>query len=167
MTRAVLHRQMVEGSADGPAQVASRSGVRAQMGGALRAAILAAAALLWVSGVLWLVLHYAFAQTGPFGPLPNPWEAAVMRVHGVLAVGGVFLLGWIVAGHVTTRWPSGRHRLSGVTLGASAAVLVLSGYALYYTMGSPHEAAALVHEGLGVCALLAGLAHWWRRRLRR
>jgi hypothetical protein len=163
MPPAVLHRQMVEGSADGPARVAAHS-VRTKMAGALRAAVYSAAALLWLSGVLWLVLHYAFAQTGPFGPLPNPWEPSVMRVHGVLAVGAVFLLGWITASHLAERWPSGRNRLSGLTLAASAAVLIISGYALYYTTGSPHEVASLVHEGLGVLALLAALAHWWRRR---
>jgi hypothetical protein len=167
MARAALHRQMVEGSADGPTQLASRGGARAQMAGALRTAVFAAAALLWLSGVLWLVLHYALAQAGPFGALPNPWEAVVMRVHGVLAVGGVFVLGWITAGHVAERWPGARKRRSGLTLGASAAVLVLSGYALYYTTGSPHEASALVHEVLGVCALFVALAHWWRRRVPR
>ena len=158
---------MIEGSGDAPAQVAHRSGARLPLAGPLRLAVYTAAALLWLSGVLWLVLHYAFAQAGPFGPLPNPWEAGVMRVHGVLAVGGVFLLGWITAAHVKERWPSERNRLSGLTLAAIAAVLVLSGYALYYTTGSPHEGAALVHEGLGVCALVAALAHWWRRRPRR
>jgi len=91
----------------------------------------------------------------------------VMRVHGLLAVGGVFLLGWIVAGHVTERWRSRPRRLSGLLLTASAAVLVFSGYALYYTTGSPHEVAAFAHEALGVAALFAGLAHWWRRRTSR
>jgi hypothetical protein len=130
----------------------------------VRTVVFAAAALLWLSGVLWLVLHYAFPQAGPFGPLPNPWEAAVMRVHGVLAVSGVFLLGWITAAHVTERWRSARKRLSGLTLAAGAALLIVSGYALYYSTGSPHETAALVHEGLGILALLAAIGHWSRRR---
>jgi hypothetical protein len=164
MARAVLRRSLVNGSADGPAQVASRSGAAGQMTAGLRAAVLTAGALLWLSGVVWLVLHYAFAQSSPFGPLPNPREPALMRVHGVLAVGAVFLLGWITAAHVKERWQSARKRLSGLTVAASAAVLAVSGYALYYTTGSPHTAAALLHEGLGVLSLLAGLAHWWRRR---
>lgn len=163
MPRAVLRRPIVEGSSDGLAEATSRSGARPQMAAGLRAAVFVAGALLWLSGVLWLALHYAFPQAGPFGPLPNPWEAAVMRVHGVLAVGGVFLLGWITAAHMTARWQSARKRLSGLTVAACASVLILSGYALYYSTGSPHEAAALVHEGLGVVALLAALLHWRRR----
>jgi hypothetical protein len=164
MPRAVLRRSVVEGSSDGPVQVALRSGARTQMAAGLRVAVFAAGALLWLSGVLWLVLHYAFPQAGPFGPLPNPWAAAVMRVHGMLAVGGVFLLGWITAAHVTGRWRSARNRLSGLTLAASATVLIVSGYTLYYSTGSPHDAAALVHEGLGVAALLVALVHWLRPR---
>jgi hypothetical protein len=130
----------------------------------LRALIFSAGALLWISGVVWLVLHHGFAQHTAFGPLPNPWEPVVMRVHGLLAVGGVFLLGWITAGHVSGRWRSRPRRISGLLLAASGVVLVLSGYALYYTTASPHEATALAHEVLGVAALVIALAHWWRRR---
>jgi hypothetical protein len=82
----------------------------------------------------------------------------------VHAVAGVFLLGWITAAHVVGRWQSSCGRRSGLTLAACATLLIVSGYALYYSTGSPHEVAARVHEGLGVAALLAALAHWWRRR---
>jgi hypothetical protein len=137
------------------------------MSRALRGVIFAASALLWLSGVTWLVLHYGFASRTAFGPLPNPFEPVVMRVHGLLAVCGVFLLGWITAAHVPARWLSGRNRISGLVLAASAVVLVVSGYALYYVTGTPHELAAIIHEGLGALAVLAALAHWWRRRTAR
>ena len=132
---------------------------------ALRTAILAACALLWLSGALWLVLHLAFAQATPFGPVPNRWEPQLMRLHGVLAVGGVFLFGWITADHTLERWGSARNRLSGLTLAASAVLLVASGYALYYSVGPAHEVAALTHRWLGVLSILAALSHW--RRIRR
>jgi hypothetical protein len=134
------------------------------MSPALRAAILTLSALLWLSGAVWLLLHFAFAQQTPFGPLPNPWEAPLMRAHGVLAVGGVFLLGWIVGGHTIERWGSVRKRLSGLALAASAALLVASGYALYYTTGALHEVGSWMHEWLGAGSLLAALAHWIRLR---
>jgi len=133
----------------------------------LRTLVYGAAALLWTSGVVWLVLHYGFAQHTAFGPLPNPWEPALMRVHGLLAVAAVFLLGWITAGHVSERWQSRPRRISGLLLAAIGLVLIVSGYALYYTTGSPHEAAALAHEILGVAALIAAFAHWWRGRTAR
>jgi hypothetical protein len=132
----------------------------------LRAAIYGIGALLWLSGALWLVLHYMLPQSTPFGPLPNPWEAPLMRVHGLVAVGAVFLIGWVTAAHVSTRWTSDRNRRSGLALGGTALLLVFCGYALYYTTGSPHDAAAFAHEVVGVFAPLAGLAHWWRNRPR-
>ena len=41
-------------------------------------------------------------------------------------------------------------------------VLVLSGYALYYTTEGFHDVAATVHEVLGVVAIVFALAHWFR-----
>jgi hypothetical protein len=144
------------------ARLAPRSGT-VRMSPPLRLAVYAAGAALWASGLLWLVLHFGFSARGEFGPLPNPWEPMVMRVHGLLAVVAVFLLGWIGANHVQARWSSARNRLSGLVLGASGVLLIVSGYALYYATGALHDAAGLIHEWLGVAALAVALAHWWRR----
>jgi hypothetical protein len=130
----------------------------------LRAATLALCAALWLSGVAWLVLHYGFAQATPYGPLPHPWEPQLLRVHGVLAVGAVFLFGWLTAVHLSARWSAARNRVSGLMLAGTATLLVVSGYALYYGTGMAHTAAAWTHRVLGVGALLAALPHWWRKR---
>ena len=126
----------------------------------------ATGALLWLTGVVWLVLHHVFPQSSTFGPLPNPWEAPLMRAHGLIAVCAVFLMGWMMAAHVTVRWASEHNQRSGLVLGSAALLLILSGYALYYTMGSPHDAAALAHEAIGVLSPAAALAHRWRNRPR-
>ena len=132
----------------------------------IRATLYAVGALLWVSGALWLVLHYVFPQSTAFGPLPNPWEAPLMRVHGLIAVCAVFLIGWMMAAHVTARWASERNRRSGLVLAGAALLLVLSGYALYYTTGAPHDGAAIAHQVVGVLSLAAALGHWWRNHPR-
>ena len=139
----------------------ARAAARTPMSPGLRRTILAVCALLWLSGCLWLVLHFGFPQAGEFGALPNPWEAAVLRAHGAIAVAGVFLLGWVAGGHLPTRWGAAYNRGSGLLLGASALLLVVSGYALYYSTGVLHESAARIHELLGVASLAAALAHWW------
>lgn len=163
MVRAVLHRPEVSGSGQGSReQLVARGAARTPR--ALRATIYSIAALLWLSGAFWLVLHFSLQQSTPFGPLPNPWEAPLMRVHGLVAVCAVFLIGWMTASHVATRWTSNRNRRSGLALGITALLLVLSGYALYYVTGFPHDAAALAHEVVGVFAPLAAIAHWWRNR---
>lgn len=164
MTRAALRRPEVNGSGHGSRELSTTAATRSSLSGPLRTAIYAVAALLWLSGALWLVLHYAFPQASAFGPLPNSWEAPLMRVHGLIAVCGVFLIGWMTAAHVTARWSSERNRRSGLALGGTAVLLVFSGYALYYTTGSPHDASGFLHEAIGLLSPAAALAHWWRNR---
>src|SRR5439155_6275596 len=60
--------------------------VRVRMSSPLRAAVFAGCALLWLSGAVWLVVHLTLEQPTPFGPLPSPWEPALLKVHGLLAV---------------------------------------------------------------------------------
>jgi hypothetical protein len=145
-------------------RVPNGQGARLRMAPALRAAVLTACALLWLSGAVWLVVHLALEEATPFGPLPSPWEPLLLKVHGLLAVVGVFLLGWIAADHLSERRREGRNYRSGLVLAGTAGLLVLSGYALYYTTGAVHEVAARTHELLGVASLLVALAHWWRAR---
>ena len=132
----------------------------------LRVAIFAVSALLWVSGALWMLLHYLFPGHNEFGPLPNDYEAPLMRVHGLIAVAAVFLLGWLGASHMLARWSKWAGRPSGLWLLGAALVLILSGYGLYYTTGGLHAAAGAVHEWLGLGALAIALSHWLGRRAR-
>jgi hypothetical protein len=147
-----------------PVELVARATRRQPMSRALRVTILSVCALLWASGVAWLVLHFAYPQRNEFGVLPNPYEAPLMRLHGILAVGGVFLFGWVGAGHIAARWSASSNRTSGLWLAGSAIVLVVSGYALYYTTAGLHSGAGLLHEVLGVLAIVAALAHWLRIR---
>jgi hypothetical protein len=119
-------------------------------------------AVLWASGCLWLVVHYFGESTTNFGPVPNPWEPTLLRVHGWLAAAGVFLLGWISSQHIVDRWELWKRRPSGPLLGAAAILLVLSGYALYYTGDGFHDLSAGVHEVLGTAAIFLALLHWRR-----
>jgi hypothetical protein len=74
----------------------------------------------------------------------------------------VFLLGWIAAEHISDRWHRARNRVSGFSLASLAAVLVVSGYALYYTTDRLHDLAGAVHEVLGGAAIAFALTHWRR-----
>jgi hypothetical protein len=134
------------------------------MSRALRRTLLSVSALLWLTGAIWLLVHFWFPQRNEFGVLPNSWEAPLLRVHGLIAVAAVFLFGWVGAGHISARWTQAANRLSGLWLLACASVLVVSGYALYYTTGAPHESVAVLHEWLGLAAIAVALAHWLRVR---
>lgn len=134
-----------------------------RMSPALRVTVMAVLAVLWVSGCVWLVLHLGFEHQSEFGAVANPWAPTLIRVHGLFAVAGVFLLGWITTAHVVPGLAQKRHRVSGMSLIAIAALLLLTGYALYYVVGDAVRAAvALAHEVIGVSAVLVGMLHWRR-----
>lgn len=128
----------------------------------LRRAIYVVCTLLWASGCVWLVVHFFFPATTDFGPAPSPWEPVFLRIHGWVAVCTVFLLGWITAEHISDRWRRSRNRVTGLSLAGFALVLVLSGYALYYTTDYFHDVAAVAHEALGMAAIIIALLHWTR-----
>jgi len=133
----------------------------------LRSAVIVAFGALWLTGCLWLVLHYFFPQPSDFGAVEHPWSPAILRIHGWIAVSGVFLLGWITARHVSDRWPQMIKRVSGISMATVAAILAVTGYALYYTTGRVHDLAGVAHEIIGVAALVFALTHWRRYRLPR
>ena len=121
---------------------------------------------LWVSGGLWLLLHYLLPARTDFGPAPNPAEPTLLKVHGWLAMGGVFLLGWLGSSHMLPRWPQWRQRTSGLVLATACGVLVLTGYGLYYSSDPAHRMISLLHQVLGVAAFVIAVLHW-ERPLRR
>src|SRR5580658_1574565 len=102
-----------------------------RMSAGMRFAIFAIFGALWVSGGCWLGLHLFFREPTAFGPVDNPWLPQILRIHGWLAVAAVFLSGWIMARHVSDRWPGTVKRVSGVAVATVVGVLALSGYALY------------------------------------
>jgi hypothetical protein len=133
------------------------------MSPALRINTLVVCALLWLSGCIWMALHYFFQASTQFGPGPNPWEPVAIRVHGIVAISTVFLFGWIASRHVYIGWYRRRNRVSGIALSSICVLLVLSGYALYYLPDDQlRNGSALLHQVLGVAAIIFALAHWRR-----
>ncbi len=131
----------------------------------LRVTVKTAAALLWLTGCGWLIAHFFFQQTNEFGVGPSRWETPLLGAHGMAAIGGVFLFGWIASRHIADGWRQSRNRATGLTLTVVSAALALSGYALYYlTEDASRNAAAVTHELLGGLSIVIALLHWRYRR---
>ncbi|HUS23399.1 MAG TPA: hypothetical protein VM369_00495 [Candidatus Binatia bacterium] len=119
-----------------------------------------AGALLLVTGLLWLVFHYALAIPGPYGPQPHPLEYFWLRLHGAAAMLGLLALGSLVPMHVHRAWQQRRSRISGTVTIVASVTLILSGYLLYYFATEASRSwIAAVHWGVGLAALPVLLWH--------
>jgi len=94
----------------------------------------------------------------------HPLEPPMLLAHGVIAILSMYLFGWITARHVLHWWPAGLRRVSGGALAAFIALLVVSGFALFFlTDDQWQHAAALAHDVLGVAVALFAIQHWFFR----
>jgi len=89
-------------------------------------------ALLWVSGIAWLISHYFLQVAGEFADAPGPSEPWWLRLHGAAVLGFLMAFGALLPQHVVPGWRQRRNRRSGVTMLSIVGVLALSGYGLYY-----------------------------------
>jgi hypothetical protein len=139
------------------AEVAGEYGAR--LSRRINAALLATLAALWLTGALWLALHYIWAQPDEFGVIRHPLEAPTVLAHGIIALLALFLLGWFAGRHVGAAG-SGRRMASGWLLTLLLAVLVVAGCAqLFVASASLQSVLAAVHWVLGLALLLPVLAH--------
>lgn len=129
-----------------------------------RLSVYAVGALLLFTGLAWLGLHYVVGAGA--GELPHPLEAWALRLHGLAAFGALFMLGVLAAAHLPHGWRlSRRHRWAhqrrtGLALCVLAAVLVLSGYLLYYFAPEAiRPSLGWLHAGVGVAMALAVALH--------
>jgi len=122
---------------------------------------------LWLTGCAWLVLDRYFVRHGSFGAMPHPWEPPLLLLHGIIAILSMYLFGWITARHVMRWWPAGMRRVSGGGLAAFIAILIVSGFALFFlTDDGWIRYSAVSHEVLGLAVTVFAIRHWiYRRRI--
>ena len=116
---------------------------------------------VWLSGAIWLVLHYFFRVKGQFGFKTNPGEIWFLTTHGGFAFASVFVFGLLWSSHVLAGWNMRWRRRSGGWLAGTTIFLTLTGYALYY-IGSKDilEWTAIAHWAVGLAAFALFLMHW-------
>jgi len=118
--------------------------------------IYATFAVLFATGLLWLVAKRWLAVNGEFGEMTSPLAPLAMQVHGAAAMVFLVLLGTLLQGHVRQAWNARRSRVTGGGMLAGVALLVASGYGLYYLGGEETRAAvSVLHWAVGL-----GLPAW-------
>lgn len=97
-----------------------------------RCSVYLVGSLLLITGAAWAMLHYLPGRFGADERNAIAVNAALMKVHGAAAMLSLLLLGALLGQHVGAGWRSARNKLSGVTILTLAALLVVTGYLLYY-----------------------------------
>jgi hypothetical protein len=123
-----------------------------KMSAALRRAVYAVVSVTWLSGALWLLFHYFLFGSGEFGQVPNPLEHWWLRLHGLAAFAFLWLCGVLWTRHVRLVLDRPKRRPSGYLLVGLLAVLIATGYLLYYASDDA------VRQIVGIAHWVCGLA---------
>ncbi len=123
---------------------------------------------LWATGAAWLVFHYFLQRHGEFGPEPSPLEPWWLRLHGAFAFATLWTVGLLWGVHVVNGWSFGRRRWSGAVMLGLFALLIVTGWLLYYAGSDRLRAAAsLAHWSIGLGLPGLYLIHRLAERARR
>jgi hypothetical protein len=106
--------------------------------------------------------NLTLAQEGRY--LPADPEAIRLKLHGAGAFLALLALGSLLAQHIRFGWSARRNRTSGSLLGGFAALIVLTGYGLYYAGEDLREWSKWTHLALGTLAFIAPPLHVWLGR---
>lgn len=120
-------------------------------------------ALVFISGAAWAWLHYFAQRAGEFGESPHPAELWMQRLHGASAMLALVLLGTLLVFHIPLAWRARRNRRTGGSLFAVFAILIATGYALYYSGDERLRVwISWSHLWLGLVLPLIVAIHVWR-----
>ncbi|HTT14097.1 MAG TPA: hypothetical protein VMG60_24800 [Burkholderiaceae bacterium] len=112
----------------------------------------AALIALVVSGLLWLLAHYAFGAGREEIGLPHWSEAWLMRAHGLAGFVVLVAVGTFLSVHVPRGWRMRENRSFEITMLACLGIAVATAYALYYFAPDPvRPALGWLHSAVG-CA---------------
>lgn len=121
-------------------------------------------AAVYFTGVAWLVLRYGVRDDG----LESGWSIArvwALRAHGAAAMATLVAVGTLLAVHVPGGWRLRSNLRSGIGMLAVMALLVLTGWLLYYASGETLRAwSSWVHIAIGAAAPLGLVWHLAYRR---
>ncbi len=139
---------------------ASHHALPARLGPRRRWMVNATGLGLWVTGVAWLGLHQFGVRQGEFGAEHSPLEAWSLEAHGAFAFLALWVLGLLWGVHVVNGWRLQQRRWTGGVLLSIVAVLILSGYLLYYAgEDTVRPIVSAIHWVVGLGVLFAYLTH--------
>jgi hypothetical protein len=117
--------------------------------------------LLWLSGGAWLLLHYYGQVEGEFGLETNPFETWSLRLHGLFLIPALLGFGGLFVVHMPKGWKNTYQRNIGLALTVLLAVLILSGYLLYYVGDDGLRSwSSIIHWVIGLATPIFFIWHY-------
>jgi hypothetical protein len=114
-------------------------------------------AALFLSGAAWAYWTYLAASTGDFEAGAKSWA---MKIHGAAAMAVLVLVGMLLSGHVRFAWRARRNRTNGSIFLGAFAILIITGYGLYYAGGERLRAStSWIHLAVGLALPVLLLIH--------
>ena len=124
---------------------------------AARWTLYATIALLVSSGLPWIAIHYA---EGLDDLRRLAVETLLLKIHGAAVVAMLIAAGAMSAHHVRRGWLLRRNRVSGGSVIGLLAVLIVTGYALYYLVTDATQSAiSITHWVIGIALVPMLIAH--------
>ena|SRR5437764_13558448 len=134
-----------------------------------RATLYGSFAVLTASGMLWALFHDAPPLMGIGGRAWHTAEPFLLALHGAAAMLTLLVLGSLAPQHVKWAWKGRLNRSTGALMIATQALLIATGYALYYAGGEDSRVVASdlhLAVGIGVPLILVWHVVEGRRRRR-
>jgi hypothetical protein len=125
---------------------------------------MAGGAAMWVTGCVWLVLHYFLQRNGQYGPELHPLEPWMLKAHGLFLIPALLAMGGLTFVHLPVGWRDRSRRNLGLALTIVAAFLLVTGYLLYYAGGETlREWSAITHWVVGLASPVLFFWHYAAR----
>ncbi|MDE1936568.1 hypothetical protein [Bradyrhizobium sp.] len=132
-----------------------------------RLAIYAAFAILFLTGVGWLVADWRKEISGD-----EIWQQAIaylLMTHGGAAMVTLMMVGALIPIHLMRAWRSRTNRVSGAVMATFNAILIGTAFGLYY-LGSetlrPWISWTHIAAGFSLALMFPLHIYWGRRKLR-
>jgi hypothetical protein len=123
-------------------------------------------AVVFASGALWAWLHYFAPANNEFGT--SRTQAWILTIHGLFAAMSLLLVGSLLPLHVKFAWRARRNRINGIFFVSIVALLILTGYGLYYIGNERLRACtSWIHLLVGLAFPILLVLHIWRGRASR
>lgn len=113
--------------------------------------------LLFLSGTIWTFANYIVPLSEEIRPMV---KSRLMKVHGAAAMAALVLIGTILTAHVRFAWRADRNRMNGIISLTTLGILIITGYALYYSGDERFRAwNSWIHLGFGLALPAILLIH--------